>query len=218
MINNKRIINKNKYHLEIERKGFTLLELIITVTILAVLIGIVVVAINPAEQLARARDAKRVADLDAIKSAIILYTATATSTVNLDGNGTANSTCANGSGTDTWYVNTIAGVLAPPGSFATATSTTQTIGTAGWLKARLDQTPGGSPLANLPLDPTNGAGSGTTYYYSYACDVNDKTFELTARLESTYFRTDIDTDGTDGGNSTSTYESGTKLTILPDLF
>lgn len=199
-------------------KGFTLLELIITITVLAILISIVVIAINPAEQLARARDTKRVSDLDAIKSAIVLYAATATTTVNLDGEATANTKCKNGSGTDTWWANTAAGVLAPPSGFATVTSTDQTVGTAGWLKARLDQTPGGTPLSNLPLDPSNGTGALTTFYYSYSCDVNDKTFELTARLESTYFMTDIDTDGTDGGNSTSTYEAGTKLTIIPTLF
>ncbi len=216
MINNKRIINKNKYHLEIERKGFTLLELIITVTILAVLIGIVVVAINPAEQLARARDAKRVADLDSVKSAINLYTATATSTISLDDN--SNTLCVNGSGTDTWWVNTGAAVLAPPAGFATVSSTVQTVGATGWFPARMDQSAGGSPLSNLPLDPSNGIGAGTSYYYSYACDTNDKTFELTARLESNYFTVTVNTPGTDGGNSSSTYEVGTKLTIIPNAF
>ena len=39
-----------------ENRGFTLIELIITISILAILVTILVVAINPAEQLARSRD------------------------------------------------------------------------------------------------------------------------------------------------------------------
>jgi hypothetical protein len=42
-----------------------------------------------------------------------------------------------------------------------------------------------------------------------------RNYELTARLESSYFQNDLDLDGTDGGNSTSTYEVGTKLDIIP---
>lgn len=193
-------------------KGFTLIELIITISILAILIAIVVVALNPAEQLQRSRDTKRVADLDAIKTAINLYLAQATTTISLDNsNGTL---CLLGSGTDTAWVNT-AGAVTISG-FAVVSSTNQTVGSAGWAPVRLDQTPGGAPLANLPLDPTNGTGVLTTFYYAYGCRASNNTFEITARLESNFYKTDLDQDNTDGGNSTSTYEVGTDMTILPN--
>lgn len=206
------------------KKGFTLIELIITISILAILIAIVVVALNPAEQAARARDSKRVADLDAVKTAIILYMAQATGTVNLSGDTTVNDRCFAGGGTDSFFTNTL-GTTTAPGGFTWVTSTGQSIATATpvsaavvWMPALLGATPGGAPLSNLPLDPTNRTGSDTTLYYAYACDFNDKTFELTARLESTYYKTDLDLDGTDGGNSSSTYEVGTKLSVLPNGF
>ena len=193
-------------------KGFTLIELIITISILAILIAIVVVALNPAEQLQRSRDTKRVADLDAIKTALSLYLAQATTTISLDNsNGTL---CLGGTGADTWWVNTTA-TITPPSGFVQVTSTNQTVGSAGWLPARMDQTPGGAPLASLPLDPTNGTGALTTFYYGYSCRASNNTFEITARLESNFYKTDLDQDNTDGGNSSSTYEVGTDMNIIP---
>jgi len=78
----------------------------------------------------------------------------------------------------------------------------------------IGQTPGGAPIAVLPLDPTNGTGSGTTYYYAFGCRSSGNKFEISARLESTYFLTDINIEGTDGGNSSTTYEVGSDLTII----
>ena len=209
-----------------ENRGFTLIELIITISILAILVTILVVAINPAEQLARSRDSKRVADLDALKSSINLYLATATGTINLDGNssGNENQKCVNGTGNLTLWTNTDGAVSTSTfptivsgtrtDVFVTSSATsTQTVGTAGWMPAKLTDTPGGSPIGTLPLDPS-GQGAGTTYYYSYACEKNNKQFELGAMLESTYFLTDLDLDGKDGGASSTRYETGSNMTLL----
>lgn len=202
-----------------EKRGFTLIELIVSIAILAILVAVLVVAINPAEQLSRSRDAKRVADLDALKSAMNLYLASATTTVNLDGSGTANARCKNGSGTATIFFNSSAAATttgAHDAGYAYAAksiSSTQTIGTAGWLPARFDWTPGGSPLSNLPLDPTN-PGADSTYFYAYSCEATNKQFKLSAVLESTYFKTDLNLDGNDGGATSSIYEVGTNITTL----
>lgn len=56
-------------------KGFTLIELLVVIGILAVLMGIVLVAINPSRQFKQANDARRSNDVRQILNAIGAYTA-----------------------------------------------------------------------------------------------------------------------------------------------
>jgi len=56
------------------QKGFTLLELLITIGIIAILSGITIVAVNPQKQFAQANNAKRFNDVNSLVSAIGQYT------------------------------------------------------------------------------------------------------------------------------------------------
>jgi len=58
-----------------KEKGFTLVELLIVIGVIAVLAGVVIVAINPARQFALARNAQRWSNLRAILGAITERTA-----------------------------------------------------------------------------------------------------------------------------------------------
>ncbi len=161
------------------KRGFTLLELLIVIGILAILTAAVVIVLNPAQLLAQARDSQRLSDLASVQSAINLFLATATSTdLGTGPYATANATC----GFNSTTVCTV--------------STSTAVNGTGWVRVNLERASGGSPLAVLPLDPTNTA----TYQYAYIADDGYDTFELNARLESEKYRGRMINDG---GNSST---------------
>src|SRR6266700_4128441 len=64
--------NKNKY---IKLQGFTLIELLVVIGILAILLAITLIAINPARQFGLANDTKRRSDATELLNAIGQYAA-----------------------------------------------------------------------------------------------------------------------------------------------
>lgn len=58
-----------------KQSGFTLVELLVVIGILAILTAVVLVAVNPGRQLAQARDTQRRADVNTVLTAITAYMA-----------------------------------------------------------------------------------------------------------------------------------------------
>jgi prepilin-type N-terminal cleavage/methylation domain-containing protein len=170
-------------------KGFTLVELLIVIGILAVLSAAVVVVLQPAELLKQARDTQRMQDLNGIHNALMFYVVSTTSPTF----GETLNSC----------VDTADGGACGDSKTAT-TNTTRTTGGAGWVGVDLDELTGGSPLSTLPVDPVNT----TTYHYCYDGDDASNTWELNTILESAKFMTAEDKDGTDGGDAPGAFEIG----------
>jgi len=59
---------------KMNKKGFTLLEILLVVAAIAILAGIVIIAVNPGKQLADTRNAQRRVDANTIVNAVYQYT------------------------------------------------------------------------------------------------------------------------------------------------
>ena len=229
------------------QRGFTLLELLIVIAILAILAAVVIIVLNPAQTLAQARDSQRLSDLATLKSAISLYMTTV-SPVDLEAGIAA--TCLGDTNVNALIsysavsAEVVCAAVLVEGTGAEAASDYHatdfcrslaadgalTDGT-GWIPVNFNNITGGSPLSNLPLDPTNADGDGSVfdttptsadYYYRYMCqqgvaDAGDPTpaFEIDAVLESVKYKTTDDLDAKDGGDNAAYYEVGTAVSIGP---
>jgi len=186
------------------KKGFTLLELLIVIGILAILSTTVVLVINPAQLLKKARDSQRISDLNTMKTAIAYYI-TESSSPSI---GVTTKTYSDGDGS---VACTLGGSLADAddnqGEF--------TASTAGWIPIAFDIMAGGSPVASLPQDPALEVSTGNHYYVYGVASEADYTFKFFANMESTYYGGggDGDVETTDGGTIDTLYEVGTDTTL-----
>ncbi len=187
-------------------KGFTLLELIIVIGILAILGTVSVLVLNPAQLFAQARDTTRIQDLQTLNSALGLYVSSVSSP-DLDGGTSSCSTlCYTSANLGVSAGCQGAGDLRHGTKTATYDSDRLVDGT-GWVPVAFSGLPGGAPLSALPVDPTND----TTYFYTYVCENTAKTYELNANLESIRYTSGADNrESIDGGSSATLYEIGTE--------
>ena len=88
-----------------EQKGFTLLEVLLVVAILAILAGIVIIAINPGKNLADSRNSQRQADVTTILNGVYQYALDNNGTVPASITTTPTEICATGSASCTGLID-----------------------------------------------------------------------------------------------------------------
>jgi len=195
-------LRKAKYKINFI-KGFTLTELLIAIAVLAVIAGGIVVAINPGELLAQARDSNRIAELNSLNKAIALHSTSVIGGFRGDPNiiyislPSASSSC----------VGLSLPALPAGWSYRCVTEANlRRVDGSGWLPINLNALPGGSPFTHLPIDPINSAVN--TLYFAYTR--GSAGYSATVLLESIrHGRTALE----DGGNDLGRFEVGTDLSL-----
>lgn len=159
---------RNKHLYSLSNKGFTLIEILLVIGIIAVLATVVIVALDPATRFADARDSRRLSDIQSILSAAQQYL--------VDNQGTLPS------GIDTFerQIGTAVNVCEVEGDICT-------INASGCLDL------GGALaryLKSIPYDPGDGSAARTRYSIRVdennivtvtACDSTDTTISSVSR-------------------------------------
>lgn len=188
------------------KKGFTLVELLIVIAILAILSVAVVLVLNPAELIRQSRDSTRISDMAALNSSISLYL-TDVASPGLGGAAGASCSSAKYNCTNTTTTAPFAG-----GSTActNANFTTTTVNGTGWVSVDFTQISAGAPISRLPMDPVNSA----SYMYAYGC--NGLQYKLGAVMESNKYgnsTTGYMRNAYDGGTANGWYEVGNTMSL-----
>ncbi len=192
--------------------GFTLLELLIVIAVLAVLSGVTILVLNPVDILKRTRDARRLDDLAKINRGLGYFqteggTQMGSSSVVYislpDTDDTLPAECDE-------YTSSLPSL--PTGwSYACALKSKfrKTDG-SGWIPVNFSSLTIKAPFSAIPIDPENN----TSYYYSY---ITGGSWKVMGLLESErYIR---EAAQKDGGTSDAAYEVGTNITTLaPGIF
>jgi len=219
-----------------KNNGFTLLELLVVIGIIAVISVALVITLNPNEAMKKSRDSQRISDLAVLKKVIGIYMLNTSSPKmagmdNVGCKGTTSNDNSYQTSTDHIYYSypsdkglisatNLDGVtFSAGGASQVVNNNISLVNGQGWLPIDFSTIGGGSPISKLPVDPVNSIAdlskpTLTDLVYRYVCSEKTLQYEIDAVFESEAFTlTDIKM-SKDGGNNDSYYEVGTNL----DLF
>jgi prepilin-type N-terminal cleavage/methylation domain-containing protein len=189
------------------KNGFTLVELLVVTSMIAVLSVATIVLLNPIELLRQSRDNTRISNMSTLMVVLGAYRA---------------ELCPNDIGSpSTTYVSipdtdpacgnlglpTLTGGLS---YHCAASDAFRQPNSSGWIPVDFTQISSGAPLSNLPIDPVNESSSG--FYYTFHPSIDGMNWELTSVMESEKFASRMTSDG---GASDFVYEVGPDLGLAP---
>lgn len=152
--------------------GFTLVEMMVVIIIVAILATITYLIYNPLEEARRSRDAIRLSDMSSVFRALTIA-------IDVAGEPSPQLLCF--------------GISAPcSGNSSVGIDTAKSDG-SGWVKVKLD-TVAGAIFPKLPTDPLNKEG----FQYEYSS--NGYSFEINTIFESEDFQPKMNTDGGDNNS------------------
>jgi len=209
LVRSPKLVVRSYKLLAASRQSFTLIEILVTVALIAVLAVAIILSLNPSELIKQARDSTRLSDIQNLNKSLSWFEADTggnafmgTSSVVYVSIPDTTSTCANlglpplSSG---WSYNCV------------SSSTLQKTDGTGWIPIDFRKQSFGKTLTKLPIDPINQTSTGNYYTYTY----NQQTgkYEINTRFESTK-RQELAL--SDGGDNDNVYEQGQSLSLMPN--
>lgn len=183
------------------KKGFTIFEILIVIFLIGVLSAILFFAFNSLDVIKRARDSKRINDLQALNSAIQIlinqnpYVFLGEENIIYLSLPDTNSNCST-------YLSKLPPLYSPFSYRCVNSNDFRKINGQGWLPLNFSNLLLG--ISSLPIDPLNNS----DYFYAYTKKGNK--YKLTARMESENFALMM---VNDGGIEPLLYEIGSDLKI-----
>ncbi len=203
-------MSKNILSYHHNSSSFTLIELLISISILAILMSITAIAMNPSEMIKRSRDTKRFNDISNLQMFLTMARS----------EGLLNSTICDGTKIYVSLPNSISlsNTNLPAGVSWVQVSEDnlrKSNGT-GWIPINLSGSyTSGFSMASLPVDPQNTLND--NLYYTFYCNPQQE-YILTSYMESKTFGpkgNETSKTNKDGGPDPYLYEVGSNLFISP---
>ena len=188
---------------------FTLIELLIVIAILAILATVTLLVINPAQMIKQTRDSNRIAELNQINKALLIF-----QSFSGTGMGTNNTIYISLPDTDSQcgsYYGQLTATSTGWNYHCSTTANYRKVDGNGWIPVDLTsvQSSAGTLFSALPIDPVNTAADG--YYYTYI----PGSWALSATMESDKYLASNAT--TDGGSVSTRFETGNELALNANL-
>jgi len=177
---------------KLQRKGFTLFELLLIIFVIFFIVGIVTLILNPKEILKRERDVQRMKDLDNLYNAVLFLTKKGVDIQAKECNRL--SPCIS-----SWKIPS-----GERGHNLTKKGHKLTEVKNGWLPLDFSIIEKEFKINYLPVDPLNKDG----YYYRYVAKGQDFVFDC--KFESNYYNKKVKLQEKDKGSCKNSYERGTK--------